>query len=62
MATNYPTPWFVSKMEKPQPRPYFVIRQVEESGWEQLYTDEGPIARFETGEEAQEAANRANKS
>ena len=57
---NYTTPWFPSKMTRPQPRPWFVIRRVTESGWEQLYTEEGPIARFETEEEAKAAADKAN--
>ena len=57
---NYMTTWFASKMTRPQPRPWFVIRRVTESGWEQLYTEEGPIARFETEEEAKAAADKAN--
>ena len=57
---NYMTTWFASKMIRPQPRPWFVIRRVTESGWEQLYTQEGPIARFETEEEAEAAADKAN--
>lgn len=60
MKTTYITLWFASKLDRPQPRPWFVIRRVTESGWEQVYTNDGPIARFETEEEAKAAADKAN--
>jgi hypothetical protein len=53
-------PWSVSMLSKPQLRPYYVSRQYAPIGWEQLHKPEGGIARFETLEEAQQAADDAN--
>jgi hypothetical protein len=54
-------PWSVSMLDRPQPQPWFVCRQVAATGWEQLQREDGcGIARFETMAGAQAAADAAN--
>lgn len=53
-------PWVAAMLERPQPLPCFVCRQIGESQWEQLRADSGALMRFETLSEAQRAADQAN--
>lgn len=52
--------WSVEKLQRHQPRPYFVCRNIGTSWWEQLRLPGGVQARFETRDEAQHAADVAN--
>lgn len=60
MSNREVGPWSVSMLERPQPRPYFVARQVEMLHWEQLHLESGEMARFEKMSDAQAAADKAN--
>lgn len=54
-------PWSAARLERLQFRPYYVCRQIGISQWEQLQKVGGGIARFETIDEAQHAADAANE-
>ena len=61
MNDRTPGPWSVGMLSRPQPRPFFVCRQISESHWEQLRRNDGRgIAAFELMEEAKAAADEAN--
>ena len=54
-------PWVVGMLSRQTVCPYFVWRQIGASQWEQLQREDGlGIARFETMDEAQQAADTAN--
>ena len=53
-------PWNAEELSKPQPRRYYVCRQVSGCWWEQLPDATTACARFETRAEAQAAADLAN--
>ena len=53
-------PWSVAMLERPQLCPYYVVRQIGISNWEQMLADFGAAARFESYSEAEVAADAAN--
>ena len=54
-------PWVVGMLSRQTSCPYFVCRQIGASQWEQLQREDGlGIARFETMDDAQQAADTAN--
>ena len=53
-------PWSVAMLERPQLYPYYVVRQIGISNWEQMLADFGAAARFESYSEAEVAADAAN--
>lgn len=53
-------PWKAQALTMQQPYRYFVCRPDGAGGWEQLRTDYGGCAVFETMAQAQRAADTAN--
>ena len=53
-------PWSVAMLERPQLYPYYVVRQIGISHWEQMIANFGAMARFESYSEAEVAADAAN--
>ena len=53
-------PWSVAMLERSQLCPYYVVRQIGISHWEQMRDDFGAAARFESYSEAEAAADAAN--
>lgn len=61
MTMHTEGPWVVGMLSRKTACPYFVCRQIGASQWEQLQREDGlGIARFETMDEAQQAADAAN--
>ena len=51
-----PSPWRAVKLSMRQTNPYYVVRQLSQSQWEQLRTGDGGIARFGSLTKAESAA------
>ena len=53
-------PWSVAMLGRPQLCPYYVVRQIGISHWEQMLADFGAAERFESYSAASAAADAAN--